>query len=177
MSEPSKQRVYLSLGSNINRDHHLRAALDALSQAFGQLMISRVYESESVGFSGDNFYNLAVGLDSNLPVSSLATMMHTIEDNNGRQRNGVRFGPRTLDIDILTYGNCQGTIDDIALPRDEILENAFVLFPLADIAGDDKHPVCGRPYRELAEQFNKPQQKLWPVDFIWAGRQISSTDN
>jgi 2-amino-4-hydroxy-6-hydroxymethyldihydropteridine diphosphokinase len=175
MSEQKTHRVYLSIGSNIGREGHVGAALDALDKEFTRLILSKVYESTSIGFSGENFYNLVVGIDSVLSVAQLAIIMRSIEQVNGRRRNGVKFGPRTLDIDILTYDNCAGVIDGVSLPRDEILENAFVLMPLADIAGDDLHPVCQRTYRELADHFDLRGQKLWAVDFIWRGKNISAS--
>lgn len=168
------QRVYLSIGSNIDRDEHVAAALDALAKEFGQLILSRVFESESIGFSGENFYNLVVGIDTELSVAELAQIMRVIEQANGRLRNEVRFGPRTLDIDILTYGQRAGVIDGIALPRDEILKNAFVLIPLADIAGQEFHPVSQQTYSDLSARMNTGEQKLWPVDFFWQGRQLSA---
>ena len=82
--------------------------------------------------------------------------------------------PRTLDLDILTWGDATGTLDGVELPRAEILKNAFVLRPLADIAPDELHPVCGESYRSLWQSYQK-DQKLWPVDFTWQGRQISSS--
>lgn len=158
-------RVYLSLGSNIDRDAHLRAALQELEERYGPLLISTVYESEAVGFAGDNFYNLVVGLDTDLGVGELAAELRAIEAAHGRERGGPRFAPRTLDIDILTYGNACGEIDGIHLPRDEILKNAFVLRPLADIAPNDRHPETVRPYAEHWEAYDHSRQKLWPIDF------------
>lgn len=158
-------RVYLSLGSNIDRDAHLRAALQELEERYGPLLISTVYESEAVGFAGDNFYNLVVGVDTDLAVGELATELRAIEAAHGRERGGPRFAPRTLDIDILTYGNACGEIDGIHLPRDEILKNAFVLRPLADIAPNDRHPETVRPYAEHWEAYDHSRQKLWPIDF------------
>lgn len=158
-------RVYLGLGSNIDRDAHIRAALRALEEAFGLLLVSPVYESESVGFAGSNFYNLVVGVDTDLPVGELSTFLRGIEEANGRVRGGPKFAPRTLDIDILTYGNACGEIDGVQLPRDEILRNAFVLRPLADIAPNDRHPETVRPYLEHWEAYDQSRQKLWPIDF------------
>lgn len=158
-------RVYLSLGSNIDRERHLRAALQELEERYGPLLISTVYESEAVGFAGDNFYNLVVGLDTDLGVGELAAELRAIEAAHGRERGGPRFAPRTLDIDILTYGNACGEMDGISLPRDEILKNAFVLRPLADIAPNDRHPETVRPYAEHWEAYDHSRQKLWPIDF------------
>ena len=158
-------RVYLGLGSNIEREHHICAALRALEAAFDLLLVSPVYESEAVGFAGSNFYNLVVGIDTELPVGELSALLRGIEDANGRVRGGARFAPRTLDIDILTYGNACGEIDGVQLPRDEILKNAFVLRPLADIAPNDRHPETTRPYAEHWEAYDHRRQKLWPIEF------------
>ncbi len=160
-------RVYLSLGSNVEPERHLGAALDALAVEFGALILSPVYESEAVGFAGENFYNLVAGIDTELGVGQLAERLRAIEHRNGRCRGGEKFAPRTLDIDILIYGDQVGSVDGIELPRDEILKYAFVLRPLADIIPDQRHPVVGRCYRQLAEELDLGRQKLWPVPFSW----------
>jgi 2-amino-4-hydroxy-6-hydroxymethyldihydropteridine diphosphokinase len=158
-------RVYLSLGSNVERERHIRAALEALETLYGDMLISPVYESVAVGFEGDNFYNLVVGFDTDKPVAELVAELRAIEDANGRVREGPRYSPRTLDIDILTYGNACGEIEGVQLPRNEILKNAFVLRPLADIAGNDRHPETVRPFAEHWEAYDHSRQKLWPIDF------------
>ncbi|WP_226646872.1 2-amino-4-hydroxy-6-hydroxymethyldihydropteridine diphosphokinase [Microbulbifer variabilis] len=160
-------QVYLSLGSNINRAQHIRAGLDALAEQFGDLQVSRVFESEAVGFPGDNFYNLVVGLQTDLPVGQLALCLRGIEDANGRLRSGPKFSARTLDIDILTYDNLTGTIEGVKLPRGEIVKNAFVLQPLAEIAPKTQHPLEQKTYRQLWDEYDQASQKLWPVDFAW----------
>ncbi|WP_444920888.1 2-amino-4-hydroxy-6-hydroxymethyldihydropteridine diphosphokinase [Microbulbifer sp. CnH-101-G] len=160
-------QVYLSLGSNINRAQYIRAALDALAGRFGELQVSRVFESEAVGFQGDNFYNLVVGLQTDLPVGQLALCLRGIEDANGRLRSGPKFSARTLDIDILTYDHLTGTVDGVKLPRGEIVKNAFVLQPLAEIAPEVLHPVEQKTYRQLWNEYDQASQKLWPVEFIW----------
>ncbi|WP_413664227.1 2-amino-4-hydroxy-6-hydroxymethyldihydropteridine diphosphokinase [Microbulbifer sp. CNSA002] len=160
-------QVYLSLGSNINRAQYIRAALDALAGRFGELQVSRVFESEAVGFQGDNFYNLVVGLQTDLPVGQLALCLRGIEDANGRLRSGPKFSARTLDIDILTYDHLTGTVDGVKLPRGEIVKNAFVLQPLAEIAPEVLHPVEQKTYRQLWDEYDQASQKLWPVEFIW----------
>jgi len=160
-------KVFLSLGSNIDRARHIRAGLDALAQRFGDLAVSRVFESEAVGFDGDNFYNLVVGLETDLPVGELALRLREIEDANGRLRGGPKFSARTLDIDILTVGDLTGTVDGVKLPRAEILKNAFVLLPLAELAPDAVHPLAGKAYRQLWDEYDQASQKLWPVIFDW----------
>lgn len=158
-------RVYLSLGSNIEREKHIRGALHELEKHYGDLLVSTVYESEAVGFSGDAFYNLVVGIDTDKRVATLAAEMRAIEEAHGRDRQGPKFSSRTLDIDILTYGNACGEIDGVVLPRDEILKNAFVLRPLADIAGNDRHPETTRSFAEHWDAYDQKKQKLWPIEF------------
>lgn len=160
-------RVYLSLGSNIEPRRHLGAALDALAESFGNLLLSPVYESPAVGFEGDHFLNLVVGVATELPVGELARRLRAIEDTNNRRRGAAKFCSRTLDIDILTYGDAVGVIDGIRLPRDEILRYAFVLRPLADIAPEVEHPAVQRTYRQLAVELDCADQPLWPVAFPW----------
>lgn len=165
--------IYLSLGSNIERRLNIGAALDALSESFGELVISSVYESEAVGFEGDSFYNLVVGITSEMPVGEISRTLKYIEDTNGRDRSGPKFGPRNLDIDILTVDGVAGQIDSIALPRDEVLKNAFVLLPLAEVAPETLHPVTQKSYRDHWHEYDKNKQNLWPVSFVWRGIDVT----
>lgn len=168
-------RVYLSVGSNIERYKHVTAGLDKLDALFSPLVISSVYESEAVGFNGNPFLNLIVGLNTKLEVGVLSALLKEIEDDNGRLRGGPKFAPRTLDVDILTFGDRVGVIDGVQLPRDEILTNAFVLWPLSEVAPFVVHPVVNKTYQTLWNEYDKASQKLWPVDFNWQGRLISET--
>lgn len=121
------------------------------------------YESESVGFDGDNFYNLVASIETDENVESVVTALKQIEDEHGRTRSGPRFSSRTLDIDILLYDELIRDDEVVSVPRDEILKNAFVLKPLAELAGENLHPQAGKSYRELWEQFDQSSQRLWPV--------------
>ncbi len=157
-------RVWLSLGSNIDREQNISSALSALNDQFGALSVSSVYESVAVGFSGDPFYNLIVGMDTDVAVESLAVMLRRIEADHGRVRDGGGFAPRTLDIDLLTYDDL--VMDGaLVLPRDEITRYAFVLKPLSEIAGDELHPVLGCSYVSLWQQSDLQDQELWPIEF------------
>jgi 2-amino-4-hydroxy-6-hydroxymethyldihydropteridine diphosphokinase len=158
--------VYLSLGSNIEREKNIRSALCGLEKQFGTLIVSPVYECPAVGFSGDNFYNLAVGFDSDLTVGEIAAILRKLEDDNGRIRGADKFAPRTLDIDLLTYGDIVGVVDSIELPRDEILKYAFVLKPLADVAAKEKHPLTGNTYNDHWQLMSHAQNDLSQIDFV-----------
>lgn len=162
-------QVFLSLGSNIDREHNIRSGLDALAAAFGQVAISPVYESEAVGFDGDAFLNLVAEIETDLPVGELAAQLREIEAAHGRVRGEKKFSSRTLDIDVLTYGDKVGDIDGVELPRDEILKHAFVLKPLADLAPQARHPQQQVSYADLLAATDFSRQKLWTVPFRWPG--------
>lgn len=170
-------RIIVSIGSNIERERHVRTCLDALAESFGSLAISRVFESEPVGFEdGRNFYNLVVAFDSDRQVGELQAWCKRLELANGRRKGVPKFSPRTLDIDLLTVGDLTGRHDDVELPRGEILHHAFVLKPLAELLPEARHPLTGRRYRAHWDAFEAGQQRLWPVDFIWQGQRLSATD-
>lgn len=137
-------RAYLSLGSNVEPVRHLRAAITALRERFGTVQVSPVYRTRAVGFEGADFLNAAAVIDSDLDPSALNDWLHALEDAHGRDRSGPRFGPRSLDIDIVFYDDL--TLDapgHLQIPRAE-LKHAFVLKPLADLVPDFVHPHIGR---------------------------------
>ena len=148
-------RGYTSIGSNIDKEIHIPASLRALERQFGTLTISSIYESEAVGFSSDAFHNLIVGFDSDLDVKAVAKQLRDIELDNGRTRNSQKFSARTLDLDLILYGDLIISDGRLQIPRDEIEKYAFVLEPLAEIAPTDIHPVSGISYAELWQQFDK----------------------
>jgi len=158
-------QVWLSIGSNIDREANICGAVKSLREAFGELVLSSVYESKAVGFDGEPFYNMVVGLETDLPVRSLNNCVREIEKKYGRIRGGEKFSSRTLDIDLLLYGDEIINEGGLEVPRNEITRYAFVLLPLAEIAGNKRHPVDGRTYQELWEVFDRSKQLLWPVAF------------
>jgi 2-amino-4-hydroxy-6-hydroxymethyldihydropteridine diphosphokinase len=141
--------AYLSLGSNIDPERHLRAALSALRGRFGVIDVSPAYRTAAVGFEGEDFVNLAARIDSDLDPGGLNDWLHALEDAWGRRRDGPRFSSRTLDIDIVLYGDriVRGP-GHLEIPRED-LRHAFVLKPLADIAPDVVVPGDGRTLGQL----------------------------
>ena len=157
-------QIYISIGSNIDRNHYINASLNALEQTFGKLITSSIYESEAVGFEGENFYNLVVGAQTELSVPEVVETLKKIEDENGRVRGGERFSARTLDLDLLTYDDLIAE-EPAQIPRDEITKNAFVLWPLAEIAPNDILPGSDKSYQQLWQAYDQNKQKLWAVPF------------
>ena len=156
-------RVFVSVGSNIDRERNIRSSLDAMEAAFGELAISTVYETVAVGFEGDNFFNVVVAFDTDLPLERVAAGLREIELAHRRERGSKRFAPRTLDLDLLLFDAV--VTDEPELPRGEIVKYAFVLKPLAELAPTLRHPTLGTPYAELWKAFDAGEQRLWPVEF------------
>ena len=141
--------VYIGLGSNVDREKNIVLAIKEMRQVFGELELSPVYESAAVGFDGSDFLNLVAGFKTDDNVAEVVRALREIEDNLGRDRTQPRFSPRPIDLDILTYDDLQMDEPGIQIPRKEILENAFVLRPLQDIAAEVLHPVLKQSYRQL----------------------------
>lgn len=146
---------YISVGSNIDKEIHTPSSLQALALHFGDLKISELYESQAVGFTGENFYNLIVGFNSNLPVKVVTKELKQIEKDHGRNHACKKFSARTLDLDLVLYGDLVISDDRLQIPRDEITRYAFVLEPLAEIAPDLCHPVTGKKYADLWLAYDK----------------------
>jgi 2-amino-4-hydroxy-6-hydroxymethyldihydropteridine diphosphokinase len=159
--------IYISLGSNIDRELNTRAGIEALKQAFGNLILSSVYESEAVGFDGDAFYNMVIACEVDSAVHETNQILRDIEDANGRDRSGPKFSSRTLDLDLLLYDDMILDEHGLKLPRGEILKNAFVLWPMAEIAPTLKHPEVGESYAQLWTAFDKDKESLKPIEFLF----------
>ena len=163
-------QVFLGIGSNIERERYIVAGLDAMQRLFGDFSHSSVYDGAAVGFEGQPFLNLVVNVETGLDLAELAKVLRAIELEHGRAVNATRFSARQLDIDILTYDDKVGMEGDVQLPRAEILYNAFVLQPLAEMAPDSVHPVAGKTYAQLWHEYDQSSQQLQRVEFEWRGR-------
>jgi len=156
-------RVYLSLGSNVEPQRYLNAALVELRARFGAIRVSPAYRNAAVGYDGPDFVNLAVGLDTDLEPEALNDWLHQLEDRHGRRRDVPRYSDRTLDVDIVLYD--ERVIDGpghLQIPRKE-LKHAFVLKPVADIAPEARHPVGGQTMAALWAAFPREREPLTPV--------------
>jgi 2-amino-4-hydroxy-6-hydroxymethyldihydropteridine diphosphokinase len=158
-------RCWIGVGSNLRREASIRGGLRDLRLRFGDLLVSPVFETQAVGGEGPPFLNLVVGIDTPLGIDAVNALLAAIEDANGRVRGEDKFAPRTLDLDLLTYGAMTGVIEGYRVPRREILDYAFVLAPLAAVAPNESHPELGLSYADLWQQFDpaargqsKPEQ-------------------
>lgn len=157
-------RAFVGVGSNIDREKNVRSALQALHRAFSNVAASAVYESSAVGFEGENFFNLVVALETELSPRALQDRLHKIESGFGRERGGPRYVSRTLDLDLLLYDDLVCNEQDLQLPREDVSRFAFVLRPLAELAGELRHPVSGEAFAEMWKKFDDDEQHLWQVE-------------
>lgn len=143
--------AYLSMGSNIgNRLEHLQQAVQLLNEhsSIKVLQVSSVYETEPVGLTEQaKFLNIAVELETSLEATELLSECQSIENKLGRMRK-IRWGPRTVDLDILLYNEDHIQLEDLIIPHLRMQERAFVLVPLIEINSEVKNPVTGALYRD-----------------------------
>lgn len=172
-TEQARQKahqIYVSIGSNIEREKHIRFAMSCLRENFSKVEISPIYETTAVGFDGANFYNLVARFETALDYEPLLAKLKQLEDQSGRDREAKKFSARTLDIDILLFDQEIWQQQGINIPRDEILQYAFVLKPLSDLAPECRHPLSGQTFlahwQQMRQQMGEAANNMVAVDFF-----------
>ncbi|MEE4184554.1 MAG: 2-amino-4-hydroxy-6-hydroxymethyldihydropteridine diphosphokinase [Gammaproteobacteria bacterium] len=154
--------VYVSAGSNIRPEENLQLACRELHADFGELSLSSVYRNPAVGFAGDDFLNMVIGFRTAADPAAVKARMEEVHALAKRQRQADPFSPRTLDLDVLLYGDL--VEQQLKLPHDDIEKYGFVLGPLAEIAPELRHPVSGKTIAELWSAFDNAAAPLTRVD-------------
>jgi 2-amino-4-hydroxy-6-hydroxymethyldihydropteridine diphosphokinase len=147
-----RKRVYLSLGSNVgDRAANLQSAIEDLSHLGEIAAVSAFYETEPIEFTDQPwFLNCAVALDTEKTPAQILTALLEIERTMGRLRTKQK-GPRTIDLDILLFGDSSVNTAALTIPHPAMHERRFVLEPLAEIAPDARHPILDKTVRELRD--------------------------
>lgn len=156
--------VCLGLGSNIEPQYYIEQGLTKLRERFQVQAVSPWYCSKAQGFSGPDFINLVVEIHYSGDLAQLAQAIKDVEFECGRELEALKFSSRTLDIDILLFGDAVGQPAGIELPRSDIYQYAYVLKPLLDIMPQGRDPQSGRLWAEFLPQVQ--QQWLEPYS-VW----------
>ncbi len=147
--------VFVAAGSNIRPRANLRQAVAALAASWPGLRVSRAWLNAAVGFAGDDFINLVVAFETGQALAEVLERLKAVEVASGRERDTPKWAPRTLDLDLLMYGDLVGQFPGARLPRADLAERAYVLGPLAELAPDRRHPVLGETFGELWSRFDQ----------------------
>jgi len=162
-SNPSKRKelVVLGLGSNMNPRQNLEMALAEIRKRFSIIGLSHVYETSPVGYVKQSaFWNLVVVLETNETPEAIRKWLGSVEQMGRRRRYSNPNAPRTLDMDLLLWGNRVEKNKDFSLPHPDVVTKAFALFPLLEISPNLVHPGLKKPLIELAAEWKDPSQKI-----------------
>lgn len=158
--------AYLGLGSNQEPEENLRLCARELRRRFSVLAMSPVYRNKAIGFAGKDFLNAVACIETELSPVEVCRQLEEIHVLSGRERGESAYMSRTLDVDLLLYDDLIIDEPPVRVPRDDILDYAFVLGPLAEIAPDCVHPATGRPMRAHWAEFESGPDCLRKQDLV-----------
>jgi 2-amino-4-hydroxy-6-hydroxymethyldihydropteridine diphosphokinase len=156
-------RVFVAAGSNIEPEKHLAQASRAMRQSFPDVQFSPWYRNQAVGFVGDDFINFVAGFTTELPVHDVVKRLREIETACGRPREAPKWAPRSMDLDILLYGDLVHEEPGLKLPRPDLVKRPFMLGPMADLAPEVVHPTLHVTIGELWQQFDRAAHPMTRV--------------
>jgi 2-amino-4-hydroxy-6-hydroxymethyldihydropteridine diphosphokinase len=155
--------AYVSGGSNLDAQQNLLRAAHALRISYPGARFSRVYRNAAIGFEGPEFLNFVAELPAEGEPGALKAELERIEGLCGRPRYAPKWAPRTMDLDILLFGDRVQDLPGLVLPRPQLTNWAFMLGPLAELAPDAMHPTAHRTVVALWRDFDQAAHPLVPV--------------
>ena len=156
--------VYVAAGSNIQPELNLRSALSALKRRVGEIRVSKAYRNQAVGFDGPAFINLVIGFETELTLTEVLSVLQAVEGLCGRPRKAPKFEPRSMDLDLLLYGDMVCATHAITLPRPDLVKRAYMLGPLAELVPNLVHPTLKQTIGELWQSFDRASHPMTPVE-------------
>jgi len=162
--KPGHVRVFIAAGSNIEPEINLARACADIKHSWHDTVFSHAFRNVAVGFDGPDFINLVLGFTTAQPLAAVIARLHAIETQCGRPRFAPKWASRTMDLDVLLFGDCVEKTAEYTLPRPDLLKRPFMLGPLAEIAPEVMHPTANKTIGQLWEAFDRAAHPLVPVD-------------
>jgi 2-amino-4-hydroxy-6-hydroxymethyldihydropteridine diphosphokinase len=162
--EPTTSDVYVAAGSNVEPEKNLSRACAEIARRWPGARFSRAYRNKAVGFDGPDFLNMVLGFRTHEPIDAVIARLREIETLCGRPRNAPKWASRAMDLDVLLFGSRVEKTADYTLPRPDLLKRAYMLGPMAEIAGDVRHPTAGKTIGELWAEFDRDVHVMIPAD-------------
>lgn len=154
------KKVYVAAGSNVDAVSHLRLALRELREFYPDLEVSPAYRNQAVGFDGDDFINLVVGFDTELAPVHVRDQLQRIEVLCGRAPGAAKWAARSMDLDILLFGNLISTELGLVFPRPDLTRRPYMLKPMADLGPEVVHPINGKTMQALWDAFDSEGHEM-----------------
>jgi 2-amino-4-hydroxy-6-hydroxymethyldihydropteridine diphosphokinase len=161
--KPGHVRVFVAAGSNLEPEKHLARACADIRHSWPDAVFSRAYRNVAVGFDGPDFINLVVGFGTAQPLEAVIARLRAIETQCGRPRYAPKWASRTMDLDVLLYGDLVEKTSEYTLPRPDLLKRPYMLGPMAEIAPDVVHPVEHKTIAVLWREFDRDGHVMSPV--------------
>jgi len=167
--KPGHVDVFVAAGSNVEPEKNLVLACEKISHIWPDAFFSRAYRNAAVGFDGPEFINLVFGFSTALPLETVIAKLRAIETQCGRPRFAPKWASRTMDLDVLLFGDRVEKTSEYTLPRPDLLKRPYMLGPMAEIAPDVVHPTAGKTIGVLWEEFDRDGHEMSPVGIALPG--------
>jgi 2-amino-4-hydroxy-6-hydroxymethyldihydropteridine diphosphokinase len=164
--KPGHVRVFVAAGSNVEPEKNLERACAEIAHTWPDAYFSRAWRNAAVGFEGPDFINLVVGFSAAQPLHFVIEKLRGIETNCGRPRYAPKWATRTMDLDVLLFGDRVEKTTDYTLPRPDLLKRPYMLGPLAEIAPDFMHPTAHKTIALLWSEFDRDGHQMQEVGLV-----------
>ena len=162
--KPGHVPVFVAAGSNLEPEKNLERACAEIAHVWPDAHFSRAYRNVAVGFDGPDFINLVVGFSAAQPLPLVIERLRGIETHCGRPRYAPKWASRTMDLDVLLYGDRVEKTSEYTLPRPDLLKRPYMLGPMAEIAPEVVHPTEQKSIRQLWKEFDGDGHVMAPVE-------------